>query len=457
MSGLHAALGIALVLAALTVATKEAAGWAVCVLGALPAPAALVLLPLCAVWGNFCMYCIVVAAKLALLGTGLQAGSHALGTPEYAYIWAFRQLLGAAMPAAHALERSWLYRTWLEYLGCRFGDGSAPWAPCRSGLLPGLVDVGANVALGGGCIFGTGVHHRGRLVLGQVRLEDGAAVGAAAYLRPGMVLEKGSLLGAISAMGANSPAAAPAGTSWLGAPALQMAAGAPAKASLPSQHAASVAAEVALLTSLEVALLAAPCLAARAHLGAGGSLLGGLVLCAAASLLCALAAAAACAAAAAAARAFRGDRHSAELASRLLAWADRQVLGALRGSEAHCRYLSLLGAEVGAGAYVEAAVNDPGQMRIGPGAVLMDGVVLETWSPEGAEARGAPIAIGQGAHVDFGAVLLAGTRVAAGASIGPLSASLPGEEVPPGSWAGSPLDRVLWFPPPLPGLEAAEV
>jgi non-ribosomal peptide synthetase-like protein len=104
-------------------------------------------------------------------------------------------------------------------------------------------------------------------------------------------------------------------------------------------------------------------------------------------------------------------------------------------------YLRALGSRVGSGVWVETlAVTEYDVTELGENSAINRGAILETHLFHDRLLRIGPTSVGAGATLGPGAAVLPDTKIGAGACIGAHSVVLRGEELPPGTrWHGAPV------------------
>ena len=142
-------------------------------------------------------------------------------------------------------------------------------------------------------------------------------------------------------------------------------------------------------------------------------------------------------------------------------WLGRRILALapteyLSGTPLLSLYVRLLGAKIGAGAFLATDFGDPDLVTIGAGAILSDGASLATAHVEDGVLRLRAVAVGARAFVGDMAVVGAGAVLADDSALDDLSALPPGARTSPGErWSGSPARPVGSAPafaaPPQPG------
>jgi len=155
---------------------------------------------------------IAIAGKWLIAGR-LKAGDYPLWGITYYRWWLADRLVEAA--PAYLLSGSSLNAWWLRALGAKVGkDVTIGSMTLRS---PDLLSIGDNVSIGNAVNFENARVQRGRLLLGQITLEDDTCVSSFAVMEGNTHIEALGHLEGQSALG--DGARVPAGRVWAGSPA----------------------------------------------------------------------------------------------------------------------------------------------------------------------------------------------------------------------------------------------
>jgi non-ribosomal peptide synthetase-like protein len=121
----------------------------------------------------------------------------------------------------------------------------------------------------------------------------------------------------------------------------------------------------------------------------------------------------------------------------------------------------MMGCKVGKWTFIETTLfSEFDLVRIGDYAALNIGSTIQTHLFEDRVFKADELSIGKGCSVGNMAVVLYGTQMHDGATLGPLSVLMKGEALPAGTrWSGIPCEQVtansVDLPPPLPSATAS--
>jgi non-ribosomal peptide synthetase-like protein len=119
--------------------------------------------------------------------------------------------------------------------------------------------------------------------------------------------------------------------------------------------------------------------------------------------------------------------------------------------------LRMMGCKIGKWTFLETTLfSEFDLVHIGDHAALNIGSTVQTHLFEDRIFKADSLHIGRGCSVGNMAIVLYGTQMHAGASLGPLSVLMKGETLPAGTrWSGIPCEQVdpyrMESPPPVPG------
>ena len=157
-------------------------------------------------------FVLAIAGKWLVAGR-LQPGAYPLWGMTYFRWWLADRLVEAA--PTYLLAGSSLYSWWLRLLGARIGHDVV--IGSMTLRAPDLLAIGDNVSIGNAVNFENARVERGRLLLGQVTLEDDACVSSYAILEGNTRVGKLGHLEGLSAL--QDGVAVPDGRVWSGSPA----------------------------------------------------------------------------------------------------------------------------------------------------------------------------------------------------------------------------------------------
>lgn len=395
---------------------------------------------------------VVGGLLLRVLGRLVRSGYHRELSPTAWALWCHGNLAERLQAALFPLYASLLTRPWLRLRGVPVG---------RRAEVSTAVGLSRHTAIGPASFLaddiwlGTTRARDGWVHVRPVGVAAGAFLGNSAVISGGTQVAEGSLVGLLT----TPPQAAPAGTSWLGSPALELPRvrehADPARTVSPPPR--LVAARAAMDTLRLVlpasvsAMLAGGLLVALDACGAGGRWWLAVAL---AVPLLLLAGVTACAVTVAVKwlviGRYRAGRHP--LWSSFV-WRDELVnscqeqlaapwlLHALIGTPAMSCYLRLMGARVGRDVHVETlAITEFDMVSLGDRVVLNRQACLETHLFHDRVMQIGPARLEDDVTLGPCSAVLPETHLGAGVVLGARSAVLRGERLPAGTtWLGVPV------------------
>jgi non-ribosomal peptide synthetase-like protein len=413
---------------------------------------------------SLALYALLVAALVRLLSRPLTPGFHpALGRAAWCS-WAVLSLTATARSVLFPLYASLLTPGWLRLLGARVGRGVE--ASTVLGL-PGLIDVDDHAFLADDALLAPYHLRGGWLRLGPARVGRRSFVGNSGIVGPGRTLPDDSLVGVLSDVppperlrGHGGPAGtAGPGGSWLGRPGFPVQRVAePADAARtydPPRRLVWARAAVELCRVVPVllsVLLGDVAVYGLQRLLTDGSgplrcLLGAALL----LLGCGLAA---CLLTTAAKWLLLGRYREGRrpLWSSFVwrnelfdSWVEHLAMPWLGGGLVGTPFLNLwlrsLGARIGRGVWCETHwLPELDLVRVGAGASLNRGVVVQTHLFHDRLLRMDAVVLGAGATVGPHSIVLLGSELGERAVVGPCSLVMRGESLPGGGrWLGNPV------------------
>ncbi|MEU5403205.1 Pls/PosA family non-ribosomal peptide synthetase [Streptomyces sp. NPDC005963] len=395
-------------------------------------------------------YAVVTLVGVRVLSLGLRAGSHALHGRIAWQIWVTERLMDMARTHLHPLYATLLTPVWLRGLGMRMGHGVEASTVLA---VPAMTSVGDGAFLADDTMIGSYELGGGRLRIAAVRIGKRAFLGNSGMTAAGRRVPKRGLVGVLSA----APKRAKAGSSWLGLPPMKLTrpstAGDETRTFAPPRRlrwaraAVELCRIVPLICGAALALAWAVAFGALAvRLGPLAALFGGLLL-----LLCgAVAALLAITAKWLLVGAFKPGGHPLwsafvwrdELADSFVeSLAVPWLVGPVPGSPLMPLWLRCLGARLGRGVWCESYwLPEPDLVRVGAGASINRGCVVQTHLFHDRIMRLDTIALGAGTTLGPHAIVLPGAVIGQQAVIGPASLVMSGERVPGDSaWLGNPI------------------
>jgi non-ribosomal peptide synthetase-like protein len=157
----------------------------------------------------------LTALVIRLAGRWLRPGEHPVHSRVGWAAWLVQRATTSVRETAFPLYASLATTGWLRLLGASVGTRTEVSTVVG---IPQMMTVGAGSFLADDTVVAPYRLRAGRLRIGPATVADGAFVGNSAEVPPGHDVPAGSLIGVLSA----APASAPAGTSWLGRPALEI-------------------------------------------------------------------------------------------------------------------------------------------------------------------------------------------------------------------------------------------
>ncbi|WP_193046657.1 Pls/PosA family non-ribosomal peptide synthetase [Mycolicibacterium baixiangningiae] len=396
-------------------------------------------------------YAVLTVAGVRVLSLGLREGYHPVRSRIGWQVWATERLLDAARTYLFPLYASLLTPSWLRALGARVGSGTeistALFTPKFTVIEDGafLADdtMVASYELGGGWI------HVAKATIGKR-----AFLGNSGITQPGRKVPDDGLVAVLSA----TPRKAKAGSSWLGSPPVRLRRQPTAADALrtfapsPRLKAMRGAVETCRLIPVVVtfAIGVGVLLSLQAlviHLGyLWAALLGGVVLLAAGAVAGAIAVIAK--------RVVIGRIEAIEhpLWSSFV-WRNEvsdtfveTVAGpwfarAASGTPVMNLWLRGLGAKIGRGVWCETYwLPEADLVTLGDGATVNRGCVVQTHLFHDRIMRMDTVVLDDGATLGPHCVALPAARIGAGATVGPGSLVMRGDEVPASTrWQGNPI------------------
>ena len=403
------------------------------------------------------VYAVLTALGVRTLSLGLREGYHPVRSRQGWQLWATERLMDGARNYLFPIYAGLLTPWWLRLLGARIGKGTEI---STALLIPKftVVEDGAFLAddtmvasyeLGGGWI------HVARATIGKR-----AFLGNSGITQPGRRVPDDGLVAVLSA----APHKAKAGSSWLGSPPMRLRRQPTAADAMrtfhPSPRLRALRATVEMFRlvpvvvsfAIGVAVLTALQLLARSAGWAVAACASGLVL---------LAAGAVAGGVAVLAKWLVVGRITAiehplwssfvwrnEVADTFVEtvaapWFAR----AAAGTPVLNAWLRALGAEIGRGVWCETYwLPEADLVTLGDGATVNRGCVVQTHLFHDRIMRMDTVTLESGATLGPHCVALPAARLGAGATVGPASLVVRGDEVPPSTrWQGNPI--APWLPP----------
>ena len=397
-------------------------------------------------------FAVLVALTLRLVWRLVRPGWHGEDGSLAWALWFSEDLKQGAGGALFSLYASLYTRSWLRLAGVSVGRRSE--ISTSTGLNP-LVSFGELAQATDDVGFCTARARDGWLHL------EGIEIGSRTFVGPGAVLREGTRIGDDSLIGVLTvaPRRADDGTSWFGAPALELPRVAdvaePGRTTSPPRRlilarAAMDLVRILLPNTLSVSIAIVVLLSLDsigAHLGIAAMIATGPLVVACGALI---ATALAVLAKWIVIGRYRPSEHP--LWS-LYVWRDELInsmheqlagewlLGLALGTPLMSLYLRAMGSRVGRGVWFETmAVTEYDVVELGDGAAINRGACVMTHLFHDRLLRIGPTRVGVGATLGPSAAILPDTKIGAGACIGPHSVVLRGEELPPGTrWHGAPV------------------
>ncbi|MFJ5533425.1 Pls/PosA family non-ribosomal peptide synthetase [Streptomyces sp. NPDC093261] len=409
--------------------------------------------PLLAVLTTVCGM-LITAVTVRLLGRSIKPGLHRADGGVAWRAWLVTRLLDGARGSLFPLYASLATPYWLRLLGARVGRGTEISTVLP---LPSLLEVDDGAFLADDTLVAPFELRDGWMRLGPVHIGARAFVGNSGIVAPGRNVPDRALVGVLS----DAPAHGGPGTSWIGRPVMPLprvpGSTDPARTFAPRRRlvAARAAVEMCRLLPVILGTLLAECLflAEQEALDRGGLPLAALVgvpLLLAASVL-------ACLTTTGAKWLLVGRFRPVErpLWSSFV-WRNElfdtfvEVLavpwgvGAHLGTPALNWWLRTLGARVGRGVWCETYwLPETDLVSLGDGVSVNRGCVLQTHLFHDRIMRMDTVHLAAGASLGPHSITLPGTTIGTGASVAAASLVMRGETVPDGTrWAGNPIAGV---------------
>ncbi|MDH6143638.1 non-ribosomal peptide synthetase-like protein [Kitasatospora sp. GP30] len=396
-------------------------------------------------------YALLLVLLVRLFSRAIQPGFH----PEHGKVawcvWAVSRLMDTARRSLFPFYASLFTPVWLRLLGARIGrrvEASTVLA------LPGLMRVDDGAFLADDTLIAPFEVRGGWLRIGPSAVGQRAFVGNSGIVGPGTELPDRALVGVLS----DAPVNATPGSSWLGRPGIELPrvadAADEARTYAPPRRLLLARATVELCRLLPVILtvllgdLVFGALEAiidqdglAAALAVGGVVLAGATL-------------AACLVTTLAkwllvgkfrsgehplwsAFVWRNELYDTFVEELAMPWGGQTLLGTPYMN----MWLRSLGAKIGRGAWCETHwLPESDLVSVGSGASVNRGTVLQTHLFHDRVMRLGPVVLDEGATLGPNSIVLPGTTVGAGASIGAASLAMRGEEIPDSTrWIGNPI------------------
>ncbi|MFI9275757.1 Pls/PosA family non-ribosomal peptide synthetase [Kitasatospora sp. NPDC052896] len=398
-------------------------------------------------------YALLLAGLVRLLSRAVRPGLHPAHGRVAWCVWVVHRLMGTARAALFPLYASLFTPVWLRLLGAKIGrrvEASTVLA------LPGLIRVDDHAFLADDTLLAPFEVRGGWLRLGTSAVGKRSFVGNSGIVGPGRSLADDSLVGVLS----DAPPQEAPGSSWLGRPGVPVQrvaeSGDLARTYDPPRRLVRARAAVELCRVLPVLLsvligdLAVAGLQAVLDQDGLGTcaLTAGALLLACGLVACLLTTAAKWLLL----RRFRQGQQPLwssfvwrnELFDTFVEELAMPWLGqSLVGTPFLNLWLRSLGARIGRGVWCETHwLPETDLVRLGEGASVNRGVVVQTHLFHDRLMRMDAIELGRGATVGPHSIVLLGTTLGEGAVVGPSSLVMRGESIPSGTrWLGNPVTR----------------
>ncbi|GLW93020.1 amino acid adenylation protein [Actinokineospora globicatena] len=392
-------------------------------------------------------YALLILVFVRLLSIGMRAGRHAVHSRVAWQAWATERLMELARSALFPMYASLFTPVWLRALGMKVGkrvEASTVLA------LPSMTTVGDGAFLADDTMIGSYELGGGWLRIGEASVGKRAFLGNSGMTAPGRAVPKRGLVGVLS----STPKKAKAGSSYLGMPPMKLPRTVEdadeSKTFNPPRRLVIARALVEVCRVIPVMASAALLVLVAAALTYTGFWLGlavsGVLLLGAGIAACLIAVMAKWALVGK----FRTVDHplwSSFVWRNELADTFVEMLGVpwfatwAHGSPLLSVWLRGLGARIGKGAWVETYwLPEADLVRVGDGATVNRGCVLQTHLFHDRVMRMAPVTVGAGGTLGPHGIVLPGASIGERTTVGPASLVMRGESVPDGSrWLGNPI------------------
>ncbi|GAB49664.1 Pls/PosA family non-ribosomal peptide synthetase [Mobilicoccus pelagius] len=396
-------------------------------------------------------FALVVLVVVRLCAIGIREGHHPVRSRVGWQIWVTERTLDMARTILFPIYASRLTPWWLRALGARVGKGVEASTVL---LLPCMTKIGDGAFLADDTLVASYDLRGGWMRVGRARVGKRAFLGNSGMTAAGRRVPKDGLVAVLSA----APHKSKSGTSWLGSPPVKLRrvaavdaddvhTFAPTRRLRWARSLVEVCRVVPVMVHVALTVLVAYALLALAAHGLPTAfLLGGLVVLvtgAVAALVTALAKRILVGRIAAGEHplwsAFvwfneLADTFVEMLAGPWFAWA-------ATGSPAMAVWLRSLGAHIGRGVWCESYwLPEADLVHLGDGATVGRGCVVQTHLFHDRVMSLDTVTLAPGATLGPNGVVLPAARIGTGASVGPASLVLRGEDVPDGSrWVGNPI------------------
>jgi non-ribosomal peptide synthetase-like protein len=403
------------------------------------------------------VYALLTVIGVRMLSIGLRAGYHPVRSRSGWQLWTTERLMDAARNYLFPLYASLLTPVWLRLLGARVGRGTeistvllAPkFTVIEDGAFLADDTMVASYELGGGWIYAA-----------ETTVGRRAFLGNSGITQPGRRVPDDGLVAVLSA----TPPKAKRGSSWLGSPPMRLRRR-PAETDAettfdPPVRLKVMRAVVETFRLLPVFVTAAIGLAVLGALQAIARIFGFWWAAAGGGLVLLGAGAVACVVTVAAKWLLVGRIRAGEFPLwSSFVWrnevADTFVetvaapwfARAASGTPVMNLWLRALGAHIGRGAWCETYwLPEADLVTLGDGSTVNRGCVVQTHLFHDRIMRMDSVVLEAGATLGPHCVALPAARIGAGATVGPASLVVRGDEVPPSTrWQGNPIRP--WKPP----------
>ncbi|WP_233444658.1 Pls/PosA family non-ribosomal peptide synthetase [Streptacidiphilus albus] len=399
------------------------------------------------------LYALLLVAVVRLASRRIRPGLHPARGRVAWCVWLVHNLMNSARSQLFPLYASLLTPIWLRLLGAKVGRGVEASTVLA---LPGLMRVDDHAFLADDTLVAPFEIRGGWLHLGRASVGKRSFVGNSGIVAPGRILPDDSLVGVL----ADTPAQAEPGGSWLGRPGFAVRRSpeqgdtartyAPATGLVLARSAVETCRLLPVLVTVLLGdLLATGLQAAFDRYGLDGcAALAGLLMLALGVTACLITTAAKWLLLGRFREAqqplwssfvWRNELFDTFVEELAMPW----LGGTLIGTPFLNTWLRSLGAKIGRGVWCETHwLPETDLVRVGDGATLNRGVVVQTHLFHDRLMRMETIDIGPGATVGPHSIVLLGSTLGAGATVGPSSLVMRGESLPDGSrWLGNPVAR----------------